>query len=81
MPGAAEAGGDLVADQQDAVRVAQLAHRAQVAVGLHQHPRRALDERLDDHRGDLVAVLGEDAARRSVDVAGRGRSASNSSGR
>ena len=47
--------------------VAQLAHRAQVAVGLHEDARRALHQRLHDHRGDLVAVLVEQR------VAGRRR--------
>ena len=53
---AAEADRDLVADQQHAELVAQLAHRPQVALRVHEHPGRALDERLDDHRGDPLAV-------------------------
>ena len=61
--GAAEAGRDLVADQQHAVRVAELAHGAQVAGRVDEHPGGALDERLDDHRGDLLLVRGEDRAR------------------
>jgi hypothetical protein len=39
------------------VAVAQVAHPAQVALGVHQHPRGALHERLHDHRGDLALVV------------------------
>jgi hypothetical protein len=48
--GAPEADGDLVADEQHTVAIAQLAHRAQVAGRVGEHPGRALHERLDDHR-------------------------------
>ena len=58
-PRSPEARRDLVADQQRAVAVAGLAHRAQIAGRLDAHPRRALDERLDDHGGDLLAVAVE----------------------
>ena len=47
-------------------RVAELADRAQVAGRLDQDPGRALDQRLDDHRRDLVAVGGEQRARASA---------------
>ena len=70
-PGAAEAGRDLVADQQHAVAVAELAHRAQVARRVDDHPGGALHQRLDDHRGDLLLVHGEDA-RQVGRVAGLG---------
>jgi hypothetical protein len=43
------------------VAPAQLAHRPQVARRVHDHPGRALHERLHDDRGDPVAVLFEDA--------------------
>jgi hypothetical protein len=58
-PGAPEAGGHLVGDQQHVVAVAQLAHRAQVALGVHDHASRPLHERLHDHRGHLARVLGQ----------------------
>ena len=48
--------------EQHAVLVAQLAHRAQVAVRVHEHPRRALHERLDDDRRDALAVRLEQPA-------------------
>ena len=41
--------------------VAELADRAQVAGRLDEDPGRALDQRLDDHRRDFLAVGGEDA--------------------
>ena len=52
--------------------VAELAHRAQVAGRLDEDPGRALDQRLDDHRRDLLAVGGEDALEVGG-VAGLGR--------
>ena len=55
-PGAPEADRHLVADEQRAVAVAQLADRAQVALGVHDHPGRALDQRLHDHGRDLAGV-------------------------
>ncbi len=67
--------------RKHAVLVAQLAHRAQVAVGVDQHPGRALHERLDDHRGDPVAVLREQRARMSPASPGSACQVSNSSGR
>ena len=63
-PGAPEPGCDLVADQQHVVDVAQLAHPAQEAGRLNADSRRALDQRLDDHRGDLLAVQLEQALER-----------------
>ena len=55
--GAAEAHGHLVADEEDPVPVAQRAHVAQVALGVDDDARRALHQRLHDHRRDLVRVL------------------------
>ena len=52
-PGAAEAGHDLVEDQQDAVPVADLADRLEIAVGRRDDPVRPR-HRLEDHRGDRV---------------------------
>ena len=65
MPGAPEAGRDLVADRGTRrARSHRLAHRAQVARRLQQHAGRALHERLDHDRRDLVAVLGQHALER-----------------
>ena len=80
-PGAAETGRDLVADQKHAVAVAELAHRAQVARRLDADPGGALDQRLDDHRGDLLAVLGRERPRARRRPPAATRWASNSSGR
>jgi hypothetical protein len=62
VAGAAEAGDDLVEDQQDAVLVADLAQALQVALRRHQHAGGA-GHRLDDHRGDGEASCS--ATRRS----------------
>ena len=51
LPGAPEAGLDLVDDQQDAVLVADLAQSAQELEGRDVEAALALD-RLDDDRGD-----------------------------
>ena len=55
---AAKAGDDLVEDEQRPGVVAQLAQPAQV-VGLGGVDAAGADDRLGDHRGDLVAPLGE----------------------
>jgi hypothetical protein len=59
-PGAAKPDGDFVGDHQDVVFRAQISHLAQEASRMHDHPRRALDDGLDAHRGDARAVLLED---------------------
>jgi hypothetical protein len=64
------AGGHLVADEEQPELVAQLAHRAQVALGVHVDTRGALHERLDDDRRAAVGMLGQQRAQR-VGVAGR----------
>ena len=57
----AEAGDDLVEDQQDAVLVADRAQPLQIALRRRQHRGRAR-HRLDDHGGDGgVAVQRDDA--------------------
>lgn len=58
-PGPAEAGRDLVGDEEDVVGVAELANPPQVAGRLHENAAGPLHERLDDDRGDLLAVLVE----------------------
>ena len=56
LAGPAEAGGDLVEDQQHVVGQAQLAQHVQVARVVEAHAAGALHHRLDDHRGQLVGV-------------------------
>ena len=56
MAEAAEAGDDLVEDQQDAVLVADLAQALEIALGRRQHAGRA-GHRLDDDRGDGRGVM------------------------
>ncbi len=57
-PGAAKADGDLVGDVMDVAAAAQFAQLAQVDGRIDAHAGRALDQRLDDHPGDLL-VFGE----------------------
>lgn len=59
LAGPAEAHGDLVVDQMHLVAIAGFAQELQVDRVVHAHATGALDQRLDDHRGDLVVVLGE----------------------
>ena len=59
LAGAAEAGGDLVEDQQHVVAGADLPQVGQVPRVVEAHTARALHDRLDDHRGELVGVLGQ----------------------
>ncbi len=54
----AEAGDDLVEDEHDAVRVAQVAQTLQEALG-GRHDAHVAGDRLDDDRRDLVAFCGE----------------------
>ena len=56
-PAAAEAHGDLVADEVHAVAVAGLSRQGQVERIVHGHAGGALDQGLDDEGGD-VAVVG-----------------------
>ena len=56
LAGAAEAGDDLVKDQQDAVLGAQLAQALKVAHGRDQHARAA-GHGLDDQRGDVAGIV------------------------
>ena len=58
--GAAEAGEDLVADEQRPVAVGHGAQPAQRLRLGEPHPARALHQRLDDDRGDLVAMVGDE---------------------
>ena len=57
----AEAGDDLVEDQQDAVAVADRAQPLQIALGRRQHAGRA-GHRLDDDGGDGRGVVQRDDA-------------------
>ena len=56
MPGAPEAGDDLVEDQDDVVPVAQVPQRRQVALRRDHHARRHQD-RLGDQRRDRLGAL------------------------
>ena len=58
-PGAAEAGDDLVGDQQYVVFVADLAQFREIALGRHDDAAGAHD-RLTDHAGDRLRAFGED---------------------
>ena len=58
-PGAAEAGHDLVGDQQHVVARAQLARAREVVRVVHRHAGRALHQRLDDQRRDRRVVARE----------------------
>ena len=55
-PGASEAGGDLVGDQQDVVTVAQGPDLPQVVRRVETHPPGPLDDGLEDHRRQFVAM-------------------------
>ncbi len=57
LAGAAEAGHDLVDDQQQAVAGADLAHPGQPAVG--RDDAAATLDRLDDHRADVALPMAE----------------------
>ena len=69
--GAAESRGDLVADQQHAVTVAETPNRAEIPGRVGEHPCRSLDERLEHDRGDLLLAHREQPGD-VVDVAGLG---------
>lgn len=58
-PGAPETGGDLVRDEQDPIAVAKRAHPLQIPRRVETHPARALDNRLQDHGGQLPMMFGE----------------------
>ena len=59
LPGAAEAGGDLVEDQQDVVAVADRAQVDEIPRVVEPHAARALHDGFDDHGGQFVGVLGQ----------------------
>ena len=63
--GAAEARDDLVEDQQDVVRGADLAQALQIALRRHDDARRAR-ERLDDHRRDVRRVVQRDQVEQAI---------------
>ena len=68
--GAPEAGGDLVGDEQDAMRIAELSQSPQVALGVDEHPGCALDQRLDHHRGQLMRLWAATASWLTADPSG-----------
>ena len=59
LPCAAEAGGDLVEDQQDVVAVADRTEIDQIPRVVEPHATRALHHGFDDHGRQLVGVLGQ----------------------
>jgi len=60
-PRAPEPGRDLVGDEQDVVRAAELRDRGEVPVRRDDHPSRGLHERLDDERRDLLPAPFEES--------------------
>ena len=76
-PGPAEADGHLVGDQQRVVPAGQLAEPAQIALGMDDHPRRPLHQRLDDDGGDLAGMAPQEPLdlAQAGDRAGRPRQA------
>ncbi len=75
--GAAEAGRDLVEDQQQPVLVGDLAHHPQARGVVDPHAAGALQQRLDDDPGELVRRAPRPArgtpSAHAVDVAAGGR--------
>ena len=53
-PAAAEAGQHLIGDQQHVIFAAEPPHALQKFHRMHDHSARALQQRLDDQRGDLA---------------------------
>lgn len=68
VPGAAEAGGDLVGDEQQAPLIADPAQPGDGGVVVEAHPAGALHHRLHDHRGDLRGDRGVDGGEVGVDL-------------
>ena len=62
--GAAEAGGDLVGDQQDVVPRAHFPQPAQVFGVVEPHAAGSLHDRFDDHGGQLFVMLFDDFGHR-----------------
>ena len=60
--GAPEAGGDLVVDRQQPVLAGHLGEGGDGRRVVGVHAARALEDRLDDHRGELVGVPGGEVA-------------------
>ena len=52
--GAAEAGGDFIEDQQHPMLIAHPAQAAEILGMVEPHPAGPLDDRLDDHRGQVL---------------------------
>ncbi len=58
-PGPAEADGHFVGDHQHVVLPRQLAHAAEITRRVHDHARGPLNQRLDNHGGDLLVMFGQ----------------------
>ncbi len=72
--GAAEADGDFIGDQVDAVLRAQAPRLFKIGRMVHAHAARALHQRLQDERAGFVMVPGDNrlqlggAAQRALDI-------------
>ena len=64
LTGSTKAGGDLIGDQQDALAIAHPADPPEPLGVVHPHAARALNNRLEDHRGDFMAVGGHQTGER-----------------
>ena len=73
----AEAGEDFVRNQQHIVSGGQAADSGKKFLGMNDHPARALKQRLDNHGGDFIALLGKQALQfvQAFDLAGCAREA------
>ena len=61
LAGAAEAGGDLIDDEEGVVFLGELGHAREEAGGVDEDAGGTLDERFDDDGCDLAWVLGKEA--------------------
>ncbi len=55
--GPPKADGHFVGDQRNAMLAGECPHPSEIPGWMHEHPRRPLDERLDDEAGGPVAIL------------------------
>ena len=80
LPRPPKAHGHLIGDQQNIESIAQLPHTSQKSRRLHDHPARALHDRLNANRGDCAAMLNAGSASSSVRLSGE-KCTSNSIGK
>jgi hypothetical protein len=76
-PGAAKSGQNFVRDEQDIVRGGEAPDARKKLFRMNDHAARALQQRLDDDCGNLVAAFGEQTFEfsKTFDLAGRAREA------